>query len=506
LTVLNIRFPAFSAFILICSFCGEATAQLSGRALSVARHGKLPNLDQRVNPATYGDLTLEYRRRSFLGGFRVDGYRADNIGRQYERISQKYLEYAWDWGSMRAGNSYGIFGRGLIFRGFELPGFVYESRVFRTQHRVIRDINGFNLKLNPGPFDMRFISGETPVNALDPPETQVHGDLTGGQVSVDLPASLVVGTAYLEYKTGLKDKLSTYFASWSVDALLAEIGAAAWTLDLYAEYATNQGFGKIAAFSAETSHALYLTGNFSWRSLGGSVEYKDFQSFDFGINDPPPLIRENSEYLLNRITHRLDAFGETGFQTEMYYSPQPLTRLTANFSRARNNFDNVFLQRYIGVEKIGSPWSTRAFFDYGKEEFLSEPRRLTGGIAPDYTFNDGTVIGLDVQWQHIKREFSADFNYTFTNVYTSFSVQNLHSFSFALSAERSTDPDVTLVNPLNDNAAKYFLNGSVGWTPNHRVSVQLFAGERRRSTRCDHGFCIEVLDFKGLELRLDLSL
>ncbi|HEX9653793.1 MAG TPA: hypothetical protein VGA99_08780, partial [bacterium] len=289
-----------------------------------------------------------------------------------------------------------------------------------------------------------------------------------------------------------------------LDELLALVGAGAWTLDFYSEYATSKGFGKFAEFNAETPHALYFAGNFSWQTLGGSVEYKDYQSFDFGINDPPPLIRENSEYLLNRLTHRLDAFGETGFQAELYYSPQPLTRFTANFSRARNNFGNLFLQRYLGVEKIGAPWSLRGFFDLGKEEFFAESRRITAGVVPDYTFGDGAVAGLDVQWQHVKREF-AIFNYTLTNFYTSVSLQNWRKFSVALSVERSTDPDVTGVNPQVESADKYFLNGSVGWTPNPRISLQLFAGERRRSTKCDHGFCLEVLDFKGLELRLDTS-
>lgn len=503
--MLKIKAWSFCTVLFTLLVSASAFAQVSVLTLSTARYGQLPNIDGSANPAFYTDLTLEYRHRSILGGLRTEGFHARDIGERYDRVSQAYLEYTWDWGSARAGNSYGIFGRGLIFRGFELPGFVYESRVFRTQHRVIRDVSGFNLKLSPGPLNAQFIIGKTPVNTLDPPEDQVNGDLTGGQVSVNLPASLTVGTAYLEYDTSLKDKLSTYFVSWSADGVLAQIGADAWTFDFYSEYATSKGFGKMAAFNANTPHALYLAGNFSWQTLGGSVEYKDYQSFDFGINDPPPLIRENSEYLLNRITHRLDSFGETGFQTELYYSPQPLTRFIVNFSRARNNFDNLFVQRYFGVEGIGTPWSARFFFDFSKEEFLSEPRRITTGLAPDFTFRGGTVAGLDVQWQHIKREFSADFNYTLSNFYTSVSLQNWRALSFALSLERSTDPDVTGVNPRFESTDKYFVNGSVGWTPDSRISVQLFAGERRRSTACDHGFCLEVLDFKGVELRLDTA-
>ncbi|TDI83681.1 MAG: hypothetical protein E2O78_07640 [Caldithrix sp.] len=498
----SIKASAF--FILVCLFTfSTASAQLSIRTLSTARYGKLPNIDNENNPAVFSDLILEYRYNSFLGGIRTEGFRADHIGNRYDRVSQKYLEYTADWGSARLGNSYAILGRGIIFRGFELPGFVNESRVFRTQHRVIRDLSGLNLNFNRGPVSAKFLLGETPVNALDPPEERAEGDLRGGQLSVNIPANITLGTAYLVYNTTSKDKLSSYFLSWSADDFLTQIGAKDLTFDFYSEYATNKDYGKLAKFNRQTPHALYVTGNFTWSTLGGSLEYKDYQAFDFGINDPPPLIRENSEYLLNRITHRLDSFGERGYQAELYYSPQLPTRITGNFSRAKNNSGNLFLQRYIGIDYTFDPWTARFFFDHGKEEFLSESRRITTGIVPDYTFSNGTIIGLDLEWQNVKREFSPDFVYTLTNLYANLSLQNWHKWSLAFSLERSTDPDVTGVDPLRESEVKYFFNSNVGWQPLPQVSLQLFAGERRRSTQCDHGFCLEVLDYKGVELRLD---
>ena len=75
-------------------------------------------------------------------------------------------------------------------------------------------------------------------------------------------------------------------------------------------------------------------------------------------------------------------------------------------------------------------------------------------------------------------------------------IQDWHNFSFALNSERSTDPYVT-------NSKKYFVNTSLGWQPIHQVNLQLFIGERRGGTACDHGYCIEVLDFEGVELRME---
>ena len=202
LDVYRVGIATICTFLVLISIPPpQLFAQLGVRSFTVSRYGKLPNVDQKANPSIYTDWTVEYRYSSLLGGIRVAGYDARDLGDAYSRLSQRYAEYGWDWGTARLGNSYGIFGRGLIFRAFELPGFVHESRVFRTQHSVIRDVDGVNLKLEPGRFKMQFIAGKTPVNALDPPEMQVDGDFAGGQISVDLPAGINIGTAYLQYKT-----------------------------------------------------------------------------------------------------------------------------------------------------------------------------------------------------------------------------------------------------------------------------------------------------------------
>ena len=46
-------------------------------------------------------------------------------------------------------------------------------------------------------------------------------------------------------------------------------------------------------------------------------------------------------------------------------------------------------------------------------------------------------------------------------------------------------------------------DGRIGWHPTPQMDLQLFFGKRRGGTACDHGFCIEVLDFEGMELRLE---
>ena len=486
--------------LLLFSVSKSTFAQLSVQTLSSVRHGKLPNSREGKIPTYYSDMIVEYRYKWFLAGARGEGFNSPDLKNKYDHISQRYLEFSYSWINARIGNVYGIFGKGLILRGFELPGFIYESQAFRTQQRVIRDFDGIKVELNPGPVSVTFINGKT-IQPLLPPtfEDRRFGDLTGAQGRLSLPGSVMLGTAYLKHKTTFETKILTRFLSWNADNLFEKLGSDDLTFDLYAEYATegNKGFGK---FKSDDPHALYMTGNFTWDIFGASIEYKDYHKFDFGINDPPPLVRENTEVLLNRSTHVLNAFAEEGYQFEFYLYPFSSARFVANYSIARNKFSKtfspIFQERYVGFEFIGDPWSVRAFFDNGEDGIVSEVKRITTGFAPDYSFSSGTTIGLDFQWQKIQRASQPFFDYQLTNFFSAFKIQDWHNLSFAINSERSTDPYVT-------NSKKYFVNTSIGWQPVHQVNLQLFVGKRRGGTACDHGYCIEVLDFEGVELRME---
>jgi len=172
----------------------------------------------------------------------------------------------------------------------------------------------------------------------------------------------------------------------------------------------------------------------------------------------------------------------------------PIPRATVASRITRNNL--LFIERYLGVEYSGDPWGLRFFLDTGQDELFSETGRFTTGIAPDYSRTDGTTIGLNIQWQRFKR-----LDNRIKNFYATFSIQNWRKFSFAFSGERSNDPNET--DDLTAKAIKYFINGSIGWHPTPQMDLQLFLGKRRGGTACDHGFCIEVLDFEGMELRLE---
>lgn len=490
-------------------------AQLRLNTLSNFRIGELPNSNAAAATTYYSDALLEYRHQFIDFGLRVEGYVSPNMksliqprDNKFQKITQRFAQINWAWGNARIGNLYGLFGRGMIFRAFELPGFIYESSIAQKQHRVIRDVDGAKLAVNWRRFSITTLGGRI-VNPLIAPDDKLRnfGNVNGGQFEANLGFGAAVGTAYLQHKTEtVESKLSTYFAKWSADALLDRMSLNDFTFDIYSEYATDKGYAKLAALTPKDPHAFYFSATTTWKKTGASFEYKDYKDFNFEINDPPPVIRENQEKLLNRATHVLDAVSEKGAQLELFYSPTWFTRFTANFSRAIDERAVTgrpkFAENYLAFEYTGDKISSKFFVDSGKDELFSEIKRFTTGFLPDYSLMNDATIGLDIQWQYIRKVGNRGaFDYRIYNTYAAFKFQNWRALSLSISMERSNDPDLT--DDLQVNKKEYFFNTSIGWRPMPQVNLLLFAGKRRGGTACDHGYCIELLEFNGMEFRVE---
>lgn len=515
----------FFCFVLFLLLPFEnASAQLSIRSLSTARDGKLFQTfsDEQSRASFYTDIQSEFQREWFLTGVRLEGFnspdlRALNAALQekYFRFSQFFAEARWDWGYARLGNYYETFGRGILLRGFELPGLIYESFTARNQKRVIQDFFGQAISLQPGPVSIKILNGK-PIDPLHDPENRTVerelGRLTGAEIKFALPGGLSLGGAYLEHRDEINDPFSpetlikkkrvyaTRFLQWSAGEWLEKAGLGSAAANFAFEYATGQGSGEFGHFDADVPYGFYASGNFTWNSFGLSLEYKDYNDFNLVFNDPPATIRENTEALLNRATHTLEAQSEKGYQIEFYYSPAFQTRVVANYTLARNFFDfgirQLFQERYLGFEFNGDPWAVQFFADSGQDTQFGELVRFTTGVITSYHLASGPTLTVDMQWQGIRPEFG---NY-YRNAYLSLKVQGWKNFTFAISGEQTEDPDV--VRDLTQTR-RYLFNGTLGWQPSYRYDVQLFVGKRRSGTYCDHGFCVEVLDFDGIELRLE---
>jgi len=55
---------------------------------------------------------------------------------------------------------------------------------------------------------------------------------------------------------------------------------------------------------------------------------------------------------------------------------------------------------------------------------------------------------------------------------------------------------------ITEDNHKVWLGANFKYQLNKQNSIQLFAGSRRGGPACNAGICYEVLDFKGVEIRL----
>lgn len=495
-------------------FATASFAQFSADILSEAQLGNLPNSKPDDLRTSYNQLNLNYRALGLNGGIRYESFNASEDGRTFGQLAQRYVEYEQGPFKARVGNFYKTFGRGLILRGYELPGVVFEQRQFRRRYAYYRDFDGFLVEGTWNRFEISVLQGNALDNSFPPEIENINrrlGNVQGAEIKVRPFSWLMLGDAYLKTDFDQRSfgEFNTFFSELSLNQLVRKTGLKKSSLKVYAEHARqNSTTGDFFSTSKSDPHATYVSLNLSVNRFGLSAEYKDYQGFENKINVPPILYMEHGYYLLNRNSKELLSDYENGFQFEMTFRPTDKLFLLANTSFAQNdlgytNFD--FAERFFEITAYPSYTVTaKAFYDWAKDELKSETDRKTGGVNFDWEFKPGYAVTIDAQQQKIIRSFGSTFREELNNTYLSatFSKSPLLSIGFAL--DRSTDP-VETDDPATfaevETEAKYWQSVVASFQLNMSHEISLFYGSRRGGLVCLSGTCYEVLPFKGVELR-----
>lgn len=501
-------------FIGLLLFVSTAFARFTADILSEAQLGNLPNSQPDNLRTSYNQLNLNYRAFGLNGGGRIESFNASKYGRTFRQLAQRYIEYERGPFKARVGNFYETFGRGLILRGYELPGVLFEQRQFRRRYAYYRDFDGLLVKGTWNRFEISLLRGNALDNAF-PPEleniSRRFGNVQGAEIKVRPFAWVMLGDAYL--KTDFNDRdfgeFNTFFSEISLNQLVRKTGLKNSSLKIYGEHARqNSAIGDFFSMSQSNPHASYLSLNFSVNRFGISAEYKDYYGFENKVNVPPILYMEHGYYLLNRNSKELFSDYENGYQFEATFRPTDYLFLLANTSFAQNDLGYAkfdFVERFF--ELTAYPFYTvtaKAFYDWAKDELKSETDRKTGGLNFEWAFIPGYAVTIDAQQQKIIRSFGSVFQEELNNTYlsTTFSKSPLLSIGFAL--DRSTDP-VETDDPATfaevETDAIYWSSVVASFQLNMSHQISFFYGSRRGGLVCLSGTCYEVLPFKGLELR-----
>jgi hypothetical protein len=474
--------------VVLLSLSGITNAQFSGNNLAEYQFGRLPN-DTSSMSTIYNRLVANYNYKLFKASATLELFQTPLDDSSYAKLSQFSLQYKHKPFEVKIGNFYETIGRGLLLRSFEIPGAILEDLSYRSRHYFNRDVLGISARFQHKNFQTKFLYG-SPLNYVFPPNQEFKLRRPDKIAAVYSEYSLkkqTIGASVMHHSNSGVDKLFL---------MSAASGNIANVLSYYAEIAKNVSDFTIGDFSDRSSFAIYGGLNFALNNFGISAEYKKYQDFliGSGINEPPALVKEHSYKVLNRSTHVLQPSNETGYQLELFYTFANLSTLTFNNTKAINKFGKKFVFQEYFLEydfSVSDKHDIKLFTDYAEDPFKLEEQRISAGLSTEWKVFKTSSIKTDYEFQGFKRQDENFQNHVFVLGYGYKS-----KIIFNLVTEYSNDSFIVT------SGSKVWAGANVKYQVNKSNSLQIFAGERRGGPACNAGVCYEVLDFKGVELRL----
>jgi len=491
-------------FGLLLCWLGNAAAQFSAGNTLEYQVGNLPYEQPTDLTALYNQLNLSYLFRDWRAEVKLERFQRPRRERDYLEFTQRTLRYNHGGFDFAAGNFYEILGRGLLLRSYEIPGTILENPGERIRYGFYRDFDGALAKFTSARLDVKLLRGK-PLRNTFPPKSNAGQRrpylLDGFETNLRLIKNFAIGGAYLRDH---RDEGLREFGS------LAVSGNVFKNVQFYSEYAQRLGgIHQRFDLSDRSAHAFYSSLNFVAGAFGLSAEYKDYNDFVLEYNDPPPLIKEHPYAVLNRSTHLINPNNETGWQGEAFWhTPQGHT-FVLNFTQSENRFfgkKDRFTELFAEAGLVVSEKTTiKGFFDRSEDQLKREKERYAAGVYWEREWARQWGTALDLEYQTFKRSF--DPNRPVKNYVASLTLSKAPKISTGLILERSTDPNLTdLPNTARvETKPRHWVGYTLGYQFNRHYWVNIFYGTRRGGPACTSGICYEVLDFDGLEMRVNIT-
>ncbi len=500
-----------SIFVFTLLLVAPLQAQLRLSTLTEAQVGNLPG-DQPSDLRTiYHQFSLDYALDAFQLGVRGETFGASAPNRNYGQILQRSASYRR--GPFRAtvGHFYAIVASGLLFHAFELPGVITEERGARRRYQIVRDLDGVQLHYRAARAEVLLLRG-APVNSNLPPGLEGvdrrPDALQGGSLQLKPHPHFDAGFSAIRYEIGRRQETGAALnARWRLAPLLDRLGLAGAYIDLHGEYAQRDvALDRFFSLDRTLGRALYLAATLASGPWGLSLEYKDYQDFALEhINNPPPLIREHSAYLLNRNTHDLLADDEQGYQAELSCALAGGRTLTANLTHAVRRRapgaadDEVLRELFVQMDSpLGQRVDVQLFADFSRNRILIDDESRFFGTRWAWSPDGSHTLEFDAQFQDVDRRFGT-LALPYTNFYYALAAHRAPGLSAAVQVQRTSDELETGADP---SGVTWWRGLNLGADIRDGHSLNVFAGQRRSGLACTAGICYEVLGFEGVEVRL----
>jgi hypothetical protein len=414
----------------------------------------------------------------YSASLRYEAHQPDDWGQTWQKLSFRNIKLKSEFLDITAGNFYEIFGRGLILRAYENRDLRHDNNIDGVKGVI--DLDGFDLTLLGGTMTGRYERLEDPLHAAD------------GKIA--FTDWMTVGGSYL--RTNLTDFGLVRLFGGNASLNLPHA-------DFYAEYAEKDNPPSTFLEEDDNGKAIYLSANVYTSGAGLTLEFKDYDRFDFinqdvTYNNPPPLAREHMYTLLNRHAHEVEPFDERGIQAEITSTPVDQLSLLANYSYTTNRDDDLVFSEIYGEAEYD--YQDKATLKGGlsraeNRREIGEPIRLVPVADITYYLSDVTSINFILEHLYTE-EYDGDI--TYYNQILSLSLSQSPYASLTFTHERTTEWKVREYWPGKRNWFIGTLDLAMG--DNHNLSLSI--GSRPEGKVCAGGVCVDKPALDGFEIKL----
>jgi hypothetical protein len=408
-------------------------------------------------------------------GLRYEAHQPDDWGKTYQGIFYRYFELSQEVLKLTVGNYYVMFGRGLVLRSYENRDLRYDNNLEGIKGTL--DMDGIDLTL----------LGGTPMGKYERVNDPLHG--ADGKI------------AFFDWMTLGGSYLRTNITNFGFVRLYGgNLGLTLPHLDLYGEYARKDNPSE--EYMEKDGDGTYLSSNLYFSGLGLSLEYKDYERFDFinkdvTYNNPPSLTKEHVYTLLNRHAYVLDLYDEKGFQIQTTSTPFEKLSLLANYSSTTDHKDKLIFSEIYGeleydYKDLATIKGGFSRMESKKEE--GEPYFLAPVFDLTYYLSEQNSIAflLEHLWTS-----KYDGKLTYYEQILSLSLSHSPTVSLTFTHERTTE---WKTKAWSGKKSWFITSLDLALGEKHNLSLSI--GSRRAGKVCSGGVCTDRPALDGGEIKL----
>lgn len=466
-------------------------------------------------------LKLDYNFKNFTAGIQYEAYTPGILGfpGNYNsgKLINRYFTYRNQKFAVTVGDFYEQFGSGLVFRSWE-----------NRQIGINNAIEGVNVQISPADFfTLKVIYGRQR-DFFERGKGIVRGadftlDLTGinkKKVRKENAVNFRIGGSVVSRYESYTGPDLNFPATVNAVSGRAELTGNRFSLS--AEYVTkNKDPHLVNVFDTTRGKALLVNATYTGNNFGANIAYRGMYNMDFRgqrdaelgrllVNYIPALTRQSDYLLPNIYVYNPQAYGENGFQADLFYNfPKGTglggkygTRIALNASR----FTNLDQRG-----KVLSAGKAEYFHDYNveiKKKFSSQWKMtlsyhnvlynksvIEGGVGDTITSN---IVVVDATYKYSKNN---SVRFELQHLSTKQDNKNWASALMELSfSPRWTAFILDMYNYGSEKKLHYYLvGGSYTRGPSRFI---LSYGRQRPGLLCVGGVCRLVPAASGLNATL----